>query len=104
MSQVEELAPPGKKIRQIRIINCKAFEWGAATSCGILIVCPGGLECGWVGLVAICERNRGLGLGRQRVDPSLLWNTLAAARAQAHAKLIAFVIIRNLDDASSFLI
>lgn len=58
----------------------------------------------WVGLVAICERNRGLGLGRQRVDPSLLWNTLAAARAQAHAKLIAFVIIRNLDDASSFLI
>lgn len=57
-----------------------------------------------MGLVAICERNRGLGLGRQRVDPSLLWNTLAAARAQAHAKLIAFVIIRNLDDASSFLI
>jgi len=45
--QVEEL--PLRKIRQIRIINCKAFEirMGARVelrttfACGILIVCPG---------------------------------------------------------------
>jgi len=73
--QVEEL--PLRKIRQIRIINCKAFEirMGARVelrttfACGILIVCPrgvGGIQWRWRRwrclfhvVVAICERNRG---------------------------------------------